>query len=284
MIRDDRFNHFNLTHVAQLPLRMRSRILYVGLHSLWTKALTLAGAIVLCLVCYGVYNDVDRENNHLRSENERHRQQLNVLKTRVEAIENASRRLAEMSGVDAQDGEASARERGRGGPVFVAENSKSLNEVENQTSNLEQQLRRVESALEERARVPSIWPVEGYLTDGFGMRRAPFDNSAVEFHAGQDVAAGWGTSVAAAGNGTVTFAGVQNGYGQLVVVDHGNNLTTRYGHLSSIDVSAGQTVKRGDCVGSVGSTGRSTGPHLHYEVRIGDTPVNPRDYLPSHSY
>lgn len=283
MIRDDRFYRFGVSRrVAQLPLRMRSRILPTGLYQLWPKALTLAGAFVLSLVCYGIYNGVGRENNHLRSENERNRQQLDVLKNRIEAIENASRRLAEMSGMgDAPRArEASARESGRGGPAYVAENFKSINEVENLTLNLEQQLRRVESVLEERARVPSLWPAEGNLTDGFGARRDPFNNAVAEFHAGQDVAAGWGASVAAAGNGVVKFAGVQNGYGQLVIIDHGNNLTTRYAHLSGIDVSTGQTVRRGDRVGSVGSTGRSTGPHLHYEVRMDDAPVNPRGYLP----
>jgi murein DD-endopeptidase MepM/ murein hydrolase activator NlpD len=75
------------------------------------------------------------------------------------------------------------------------------------------------------------------------------------------------------------FVGWQNGYGQLVVVDHGGGLTTRYGHLSQIDVELGQAVQRAQLLGKVGSTGRSTGPHLHYEVRINDQPVNPRQYL-----
>ncbi len=286
MTRDDRFYRFNFSARAANPfLRSHSR---AGLASrLWRKTLTLFGATALCLLCYGVYNNSERDNNRLRSENERHRRKLDVLKNRVEAIENASRRLAEMSGVDAsspQKQEVSTGERGRGGPSYAAGELRSLDDVENQTLNLEEQLRQVESALQERARMPSIWPVEGYLTDGFGLRRAPFDNSIAEFHAGQDVAAGWGTGVAATGNGTVTFAGVQTGYGQLVVIDHGNNLSTRYGHLSSIDVVAGQAVKRAEAVGRVGSTGRSTGPHLHYEVRVGDTPVNPRSYLPSRPY
>jgi murein DD-endopeptidase MepM/ murein hydrolase activator NlpD len=83
----------------------------------------------------------------------------------------------------------------------------------------------------------------------------------------------------AGAKGTVTFAGWQNGYGQLVVIDHGGGLTTRYGHLSHIDVTQAQTVERGQFIGRVGSTGRSTGPHLHYEIRINDEPVNPLQYL-----
>ena len=83
----------------------------------------------------------------------------------------------------------------------------------------------------------------------------------------------------AGANGTVTFSGWQNGYGQLVVIDHGGGLTTRYGHLSAIAASVGQMIQRGEFLGRVGSTGRSTGPHLHYEVRINDQPVNPLKYL-----
>ena len=85
--------------------------------------------------------------------------------------------------------------------------------------------------------------------------------------------------VIAAATGTVSFVGWQNGYGQLVVIDHGGGLTTRYGHLSQIEVAQGESVTRGELVGKVGSTGRSTGPHLHYEVRINDEPVNPLQYL-----
>ena len=88
-----------------------------------------------------------------------------------------------------------------------------------------------------------------------------------------------GAPVVAGASGKISFVGWQNGYGQLVVVDHGGGLTTRYGHLSHIDVDAGQQVSRGQLVGKVGSTGRSTGPHLHYEVRINDAPVNPLEYL-----
>jgi murein DD-endopeptidase MepM/ murein hydrolase activator NlpD len=88
-----------------------------------------------------------------------------------------------------------------------------------------------------------------------------------------------GDPVVAGASGKVAFEGWQNGYGQLVVIDHGGGLTTRYGHLSHIDVTAGQTVARGEFIGRIGSTGRSTGPHLHYEIRINDQPVNPLQYL-----
>ncbi|HEX8650207.1 MAG TPA: M23 family metallopeptidase [Pyrinomonadaceae bacterium] len=129
--------------------------------------------------------------------------------------------------------------------------------------------------------IPSIWPVAGPLRGGYGVRSNPFGGSSLEFHKGQDISAAWGTPVVGTANGTVVIAGWQRGYGWVVYLDHGNGLSTRYGHLSRIDVAVGQTIKRGEQLGLVGSTGRSTGPHLHYEVRMNGQPINPIPYLPS---
>lgn len=129
--------------------------------------------------------------------------------------------------------------------------------------------------------MPSIWPVAGAMRGGFGFRRNPFGGSGSEFHKGQDISAPMGTPVIATADGVVTNAGWLRGYGQVVYVDHGNGLSTRYGHLSRIDVAVGQIVQRGGQVGLVGSTGRSTGPHLHYEVRVEGQATNPVPYLPA---
>lgn len=129
--------------------------------------------------------------------------------------------------------------------------------------------------------VPSIWPVVGTLRSGVGMRGNPFGGPGTEYHKGQDIAAPMGTPVIATADGNITIAGWQRGYGWVVYIDHGNGITTRYGHLSRIDVAVGQTVRRGEQLGLVGSTGRSTGPHLHYEVRINGQPVSPLLYLPA---
>lgn len=128
--------------------------------------------------------------------------------------------------------------------------------------------------------IPSIWPVTGVLRSGVGMRNNPFGGSSVEYHKGQDIAAPTGTPVNVTADGVVVVAGWVKGYGNGIYVDHGNGITTRYGHLSRIDVVVGQTLKRGDHLGLVGSTGRSTGPHLHYEVRINGEPTSPIPYLP----
>jgi murein DD-endopeptidase MepM/ murein hydrolase activator NlpD len=117
-----------------------------------------------------------------------------------------------------------------------------------------------------------VWPVHGTLTSGFGPRWG-------RIHEGLDIAGGSGTSIAAAATGTVISAGWSGGYGQLVVLDHGNGLSTAYAHLSSISVSAGQTVPQGSVVGGMGTTGSSTGVHLHFEVRVNGSAVDPLGYL-----
>lgn len=128
------------------------------------------------------------------------------------------------------------------------------------------------------ARLPLDWPLEGHLTGGFGDRLDPFNGEGA-FHAGVDISAGYGTPVRAAADGTVLSASRESGYGLMVVVDHGRGVRTHYAHLSGYNVAAGQAVLGGEIIGFVGRSGRSTGPHLHYEVRIQQTPVNPTRYL-----
>ena len=125
---------------------------------------------------------------------------------------------------------------------------------------------------------PNLWPVEGQITGSFGERIDPFNGEGA-FHSGIDISASVGSSVIAPADGVVTFADFLGGYGRAVIVDHGHNISTRYGHLASFAVTSGQYIHRGDTIGYVGLSGRSTGPHLHYEVRINDTPVNPYKYL-----
>ena len=130
------------------------------------------------------------------------------------------------------------------------------------------------------ADAPSIWPVEGIVTSSFGEREDPFNGEGA-FHAGLDISAPTGTLVRATGDGLVDSAAMENGYGREITVDHGHGVRTVYGHLSGMVVLAGQHVTRGQVIGYVGQTGRSTGPHLHYEVRINNVPVNPHKYLRS---
>ncbi|MBK9169496.1 MAG: M23 family metallopeptidase [Bryobacterales bacterium] len=125
---------------------------------------------------------------------------------------------------------------------------------------------------------PDIWPVAGRLMGGFGRREDPFSGMGA-FHRGVDISAPTGTPVKAAADGIVVHAAYFGGYGRLVIIDHGNGTETYYAHLSKFDVVAGSEVRRGEIIGRVGSSGRSTAPHLHYEVRVGKVPVNPYRYL-----
>ena len=281
MTGDNRFYAFIVSRTS------RSRIHRISIRGRHIKALLCAFSVIFGAAVYGLYSlsqqaaqlRVQRENNRLRMENEEQRRQLNSLQLRIEAVEDVSRRLANISGVTEEGGDEA---RGAGGPALpVGRPSATATAViERRTSMLEWRLRTYEILLREQAKVPSIWPVQGEATDAFGTRRNPFDNASFEFHAGQDIAAPRGTPVTATGSGTIAFAGVQSGYGRMVIVDHGGQIVTRYAHLSQIDVTPGQSVERGGTLGRVGSTGRSTGPHLHYEVRINDQPVNPNQYLP----
>lgn len=282
MKKDERFYAFIIARTS----RHCSRIRHVNIHERWIQAAVCLSAVVFCAALYGFYGlaqqaahmRIERENDRLREENERQRQQLDQLKNRVDAIEDASRRLSEISGV-APDPEESVWY-GAGGPLVILD-AAAIALVESRAAELEQELQTHERALHERARIPSIWPAEGRVTDDYGPRRNPFGGGASEFHDGLDIATAWGTPVVATGGGTVLFAGAKNGYGNVVEVDHGNGLVTAYGHLSKIEVEAGQELKRGDVLGRVGSTGRSTGPHVHYEVRIGEAAVSPSHYLPA---
>src|SRR5580704_17128936 len=134
------------------------------------------------------------------------------------------------------------------------------------------------SGLGEMTFTPSLWPVIGQITGRFGERLDPFSGEGA-FHTGVDISSPYGAAVRATADGVVIDAAEHVGYGRLVEVDHGFGVTTWYGHLSSFTVPPGMHVKRGDVIGYVGVSGRTTGPHVHYEVRINEAPVNPMRYL-----
>ena len=153
------------------------------------------------------------------------------------------------------------------------------NDGESDAAEMDRQLKIIQTS-SNPASLPTIWAHLGKINNEFGFRRNPFGGRTYEFHAGMDIDGERGDAVIAPAGGVVTEAGWKGGYGQMVEIDHGNGLKTRYGHLSRIGVTAGDTLTRGQVIGQVGSTGRSTGPHLHYELRLNDRPINPRRFLP----
>ena len=162
-----------------------------------------------------------------------------------------------------------------GGPI----DDLTENESEAEEAAMESQLRVIETTGNPTF-LPTMWAHLGKINNEFGFRRNPFGGRGYEFHPGLDIDGERGDVVAAPANGIVTKAGWEGGYGNMIEIDHGNGLKTRYGHLSRGDVVVGDTIQRGQLIGLIGSTGRSTGPHLHYEVRLNDKPINPRRLLP----
>ncbi|MES2854799.1 MAG: M23 family metallopeptidase [Bdellovibrionota bacterium] len=157
-----------------------------------------------------------------------------------------------------------------------------IDQAVRETTMREQGILELMETLSERksllAATPSIKPVRGWFTSKFGYRISPFTQRPV-MHNGLDIAAAPGSPIHAPADGVVSFAGYDPGYGKLVSIDHGYGVITRFGHTSQIFVEVGQKVSRRDVIAAVGNTGRSTGPHLHYEVRVNSVPVDPQNYV-----
>ena len=152
------------------------------------------------------------------------------------------------------------------------------NLIPDQKSLMSEMVGDIEAENRRLASTPSGWPTWGRITSPFGNRRGPFTGR-IEFHSGIDLGNSHGSTIYATADGTVSTAAYRGGYGNLVIIEHDYGFTTYYAHMSRIAVKLWQKVEKGQVIGYVGSTGNSTGPHLHYEVRLRGTPVNPRNYM-----
>jgi murein DD-endopeptidase MepM/ murein hydrolase activator NlpD len=176
---------------------------------------------------------------------------------------------------------------GQGGPVVkpqISQLNKLVDDLEAEVKAREQSLLAIKETLLNRnarqALTPSIWPVNGgEVTSRYGWRESPWGGTGGDWHPGIDIADDYGTPIVATADGTVVHSGWYNGYGLLVEIDHGNGIQTFYGHCSKIIVRNGQPVTKGEVVSYMGSTGYSTGNHVHYEVRVNGTAVNPASFL-----
>jgi len=237
----------------------------------------------------------------LEVENRSFRAATGELTTQIQSLQAAMAQLGEKAVLDPQVRKAMERlpavvkSRAAGGPspatpsmarsVFVPGFSvpdDTFGVLRELLYSLEGRLRSVRVDVERQqalaAATPTIWPAQGWLTDGFGQRHDPFTGD-IAFHNGLDISADRGQPVFATADGTVQSAAPAGAYGNMVVLDHGFGLVTRYAHLKSFSVKTGATVRRGDVIGIVGSTGRSTGDHLHYEVLANGRMLNPLRFL-----
>ena len=244
--------------------------------------------------------DLQSTNATLQVENASYREATGQLADQIYELQAAVSQLDDRAAVDpaaakamgklpavvrsrAMGGAASAEVRASVGTMFnVGSPEAALGVLSDLLGVIGTRLESVRDSVERRhalaAATPSIWPVAGWLSSLYGTRRDPFSEDA-NFHPGLDISADYGQPVLATGDATVTSAGPNGAYGNMVVLDHGFGITTKYGHLSRFAVRTGQQVKRGDVIGYVGSTGRSTGSHLHYEIWMSGRLTNPMTLL-----
>ena len=222
------------------------------------------------------------ENEGLREINQSFEDSIRTLQHQLASYEERTRQLAIVAGLESIADQGTP---GIGGAPTVGDPQGYdgfFRSIESQAAEVEGRLEAVAEKLDERQRwvsaMPAISPVKGILTSGYGMRRDPMHGRR-DFHPGVDIAAPKGRPVRATADGVIVRSERIGGLGKAVYVAHGFGLTTRYGHLSELKVEAGERVSRGDVIGLVGNTGRSTGYHVHYEVRLDDDAVNPLTYI-----
>lgn len=240
----------------------------------------------------GRIQQLAQQSEALRIENESYRQATGELASQITALQSAMTELGEQAQLDPATKRAIdnlpalVKSRAMGGdtatapPALAAMSSpdSTFGILKDLLGSLETRLQTVRTGVEKQqalaSATPSIWPVVGYLSSMFGTRKDPFTGAA-DFHAGLDIAANHGAPIRATADGTIESAGYAGNYGNAVVVRHAFGISTRYGHMSRIAVRAGMPVKRGEVIGYVGSTGRATSSHLHYEILHNGQTINP---------
>jgi murein DD-endopeptidase MepM/ murein hydrolase activator NlpD len=263
-----------------------SKVRQLSIHRNLLRCIAACFIISVGLIIYGAvrlgqhealnlkYLSVKSENETLKQTNDAYQNSYARLKGQISYVQDMSKELARKARMEHSP--ETDELVGIGGPETVVALDKAADHLEREVRHINDRLR---SDILRLASIPRGLPVNGYVTDGFGMRRNPFNGEGREVHEGLDIAVDFGTPVTATADGLVIYAAPHAGYGNLVIVYHSNGITTRYGHLSRISVEAGQRVKRSDQLGNAGSTGRSTGPHVHYEIRENDQPVDPLRYV-----
>jgi murein DD-endopeptidase MepM/ murein hydrolase activator NlpD len=277
MKKDDRSYAFIVTHTTNSRVYIRR----VEVSKRWLQTVAGAALISFGVASYGLFNFVSQANNKYITENTQLRETAEKQKLELSKL-NEQFKFYQRPNVDNNllKHNSSGGEGGPGPEITVSVGANDSQGTANEPVNLDDRLKQLQSNLDIQSSIPTIWPKQGKINNEFGWRRSPFGGRSYENHTGMDIDGEKGDIVIAPGDGVVIKAGWTGGYGNLIEIAHSNGLTTRYGHLSKVEVGVGDVIQRGQLIGLVGSTGRSTGPHLHYEVRINNEPVNPRNYLP----
>lgn len=228
------------------------------------------------------------ENATLRAQAQDYNLNLGRFESRIALLQRTVTKLGVVSGVEQTLPTEGGVIAGLGGATGAETTPPSrdpevaVQSLSRQLSDLVARSSRIESFYTDQtellASTPSIWPVRGYLSSGYGRRSDPFTGQ-TSFHPGIDISAPPGTEIKAPADGVVVSVGRRGAYGKAIVLDHGFDIVTRYGHMQEYNVSPGQRVQRGDVIGFVGSTGRSNAPHVHYEVWVRDKLQNPVHYI-----
>ena len=233
------------------------------------------------------YEHLLAENDAFRAENHSYRIQTAQLGEKIDFLESLAHKLEIVSGMNAENGVGGVGGFSRDSfSQPLPESAGTLRSIDlyNKTvGTLEETYRDLGENLSREvlvaSAVPDRMPVRGYVSGAMGTREDPFNPSMTEHHTGLDISAPYGSPVQAPADGVVIFAGQREGYGNIVVIDHKFGTVTRYGHLSKMNVEVGQRVCRSDVIGYVGTSGRTTGPHLHYEVWLYNRPRNPKNFF-----
>ncbi len=297
---------FYVTSDSSEVKQLEFRTLRLGVFVFFSIVILLATSFVL----FNSYLSINPEDSRLSAELERLREenqaqkfhiqrfagQISQLNQQMERLQNFYAKLKIMANIDLHEYQDASMATGGPQPqepemsIYLEKSLKQqihrihweMEELHMQARIQEQNAYKVEKFFDSQrsllASTPTIWPIRGWITSPFGHRVSPFTGT-LQMHDGLDICARLGTPIKATAAGVIIYSGWKSQYGKTVTIDHGYGYLTRYAHMSKIIAKNGQRIKRGEIIGNVGSTGRSTGPHLHYEVRVNGLPVDPKKYL-----
>lgn len=291
-----RIRQFSYTKLALAAGAVLSVVLLVGMGLLIQDYMKLQQTAAQVAQINEKVAARDVEIVHHKRQIECFANEINQLKLNLVALDTFERKIRVIANLEKPDGQDNLFGVGGAAPEDLDTSASLRRDQSDLIRSMHDQVEQLESAsfdqeqdftsllgqLHEKknllACTPSIRPAKGWISSRFGYRISPFTGRR-ELHAAYDIANREGSPIISPANGVVTFAGKKGAYGNLLIIDHGYGLVSRYGHLQSFDVKKGEKVKRGQKIAKMGNTGRSTGPHVHYEVRLNGMPVNPEKYI-----